>query len=180
MVVGSTFLSGGLVRPAHATSVIHLTSVEQAALSHAIVEATVGTKDTMVFTDGRIYTDTTLHITNVINGEAPEVLNVRQSGGEHDGLIEQVAGDGRLDTGSRVVAMIRKVEGVWYLTAMAQSVWHVEGHGSTASVTRDVLGLGLYQDTSAGTKPLDETPLEFAFLGELRTALSHVPLEPTP
>lgn len=173
-------LALGCVQDAAATSMIHLSSEEQALLSHAIVEATIGSHDTIAFPDGRVYTDSTLHVTAVINGDAPQVLNVRQWGGEHAGLIHEVPGDARLAPGDKVVAMIRQVDGIWYLTAMAQSVWYIEGDGSDARVTRDVLGLGLYEDTIDGTKPLPQTPLEFAYLQDLRAALSQVPMGEAP
>jgi hypothetical protein len=52
-------------------------------------------------------------------------LVLRQFGGETEGLVERVPGDPRLADGEDVVVFLRNGPGVAFLTAMAQSVYHL-------------------------------------------------------
>ncbi|MCB9669522.1 MAG: hypothetical protein H6736_09810 [Alphaproteobacteria bacterium] len=139
-----------LAHTASATSMVAVGLEELAADSTAVVYARVGTADP-VLTPSRAYTDTRLHVETVLAGQAPALLNVRQVGGVHGDHTIVVPGDGRLTPGDHVVAFLRKVDGRWYLTAMAQSVWHVEGTGRLARVHRELEGIALFERSTDGT-----------------------------
>lgn len=158
---------------------VFVDAFEQASMSTAVVEATVGGHDTIQTAEGVRYTDTTLQLRSVIAGSAPDVFNVRQLGGELQGQIEIVHGDAKLVEGQRIVAMVRKVDQRWYLTAMGLSVWVIEGTGEQAAVIRD-LDVEFYEPGPRGTEPARSTPLEFVTLGGLRDALAGVPTESAP
>lgn len=156
---------------AHATSMVQVDVVEQALDSTAVVFAEVVSADPSV-TPQRSYVDTQVRVLSLLTGEAPSVLNIRQVGGTHGGRTVFVPGDGRLIPGERVVAFIRRVDGRWYLTAMAQSVWHVEGTGRDAQVHRDFDGVAFYERGPDGSvqTPSQSLP-EYATYGELVDAV---------
>ncbi len=155
--------------PARATSVVLLDPVEQAAESTAIVDAVVG--DAVQVDDlGHTFTDTDLVVREVLAGAAPARFRLRQMKGVRpDGARFFVIGDAELAPGERIVAFVREVEGRWYLTALAQSVWHVREDGT---VWRDLDGLSLFARTERGVVPADESPSDPETVDELRAALS--------
>ena len=156
---------------ASATSMVFMDATEQAAHSTAVIEAEVGGHDMIQTAAGMVYTDTTLHVRSVIAGSAPDLLNIRQQGGEIEGQRVVIPGDPQLAQGQKIVAMVREVDGRWYLTAMGLSVWVIEGNGDSAVVVRD-LDIAFFEQGPRGTEPAHMTPLEFITLGALRSALA--------
>lgn len=157
--------------PAFASSMVAVDVQEQALDSTAVLLARVGSSDP-VLTPDRGYLDTQLQVVQTLAGKAPDQLVVRQVGGVHNGRTLHVAGDGRLPAGGLVVVFVRKVGGRWYLTAMAQSVWHLETPEEQATVHRDIEGLGLLERASDGTvTPATVSVPEFETYGELVRAV---------
>ena len=157
-----------------ATSVLQLSFDEQAADSTAIVLAEVGNHDIIV-NNGRWYTDTTLRVSRVLAGQAPALFNVRLAGGEREGQKVELPGNAKLTEGDKIVAMIRFVEGRYYLTALSQSVWYVQGDGVKATVARNLHGLSMnIRDHSGSVVPANTSPVEFSTLEELVQAAQHV------
>jgi len=166
-----TLVIGVSVAPsAHATSVVALDLAELARASDALVLATVG-ESTPADQRGRVRTDTTLQGERVLGGEAPRALSVRQASGQRGDIFYGVPGDAALQRGQRVVAFVREVRGQWYLTALAQSVWYVDGKGDDAAIRRDLSGLSLFRRDARGrTVPADESLPAPDTLGALQTA----------
>lgn len=156
--------------PAHATTVLAVDVQDQALESDALIEAVVGTSHTFAG-DRMVTTDTELSVVRVIGGEAPTKLTIRQAGGTLDGRTTFLPGDARLEPGQRIAAFVRKIDGQWYFTALAQSVWHVEGEGPKAAVHRDVDGSHFMERNGDGAiVPAIQSPLEYATLNELLEA----------
>ena len=159
-----------IATPAHATSVIALDPVEQAEQSTAIVEVVVG--EAVQVVDGRhAFTDTQLVVTEVLAGRAPSRLRLRQMKGVRpDGAKFFVIGDAELTEGERLVAFVVDAgDGLWALTALGQSVWHVADGGA---VTRSFDGLEMYVNSPNGVVPADESPMDFETLEALKAEVS--------
>ena len=152
--------------PAHATSVVALDPIEQAAESTAIVQAVVG-EAVQVSDRGEGFTHTQLVVTDVLAGNAPSTVTIRQQKGiRADGAKFYVIGDAELTPGETVVAFVRDVgESWWALTALNQSVWHVAEDGSVA---RTFDGLEMYVRTPNGVVPSNESPMDFETLNALK------------
>ena len=156
-------LACGLVSVAHATSMVVLDVEEQADESHAFVEAIVG-PSTVVVTERMVYTDTTLEVTRVVGGEAPKTLVLRQAGGVLPERTVYVPGDARLDEGEHIAAFVRTRNDRWYLTALGQSVWHIDGD----RVVRDLDDAHLLErDASGRVVPATGSPQVFDTLEDL-------------
>lgn len=126
--------------PAFATTVLAVDLATQAEDSTAVVEAVVG--GNAPFDSATAwYTDTTLEVQRVLGGQAPKQFTIRQMGGQRGDKVSHVPGDATLQEGERVVAFVREVDGQHYLTALAQSVWHVKEDGS---IGRELDGLAFY------------------------------------
>ena len=116
---------------ATATSALHVTDVEQAAMSTAVVVARVGTSRVGMEPEGRFpLTFHRLEIEEALHGAAPATLELAQYGGEVDGRVHFLSGDAELKPGERCVLFIKHVksEGIWYLTALAQSKYAIVQH----------------------------------------------------
>ncbi len=152
--------------PSLATTVVALDPVEQAAESTAVVEAVVGASVATQDARGQGFTDTTLHVREVLAGAAPAELAIRQmKGARPDGTRFYVIGDADLVEGTRIVAFVRAdQDGSWYLTALNQSVWTVADDGS---VLRSFDGLDLYENTARGVVPAIESPQSFDTYAQL-------------
>ncbi len=127
---------------AEATVAVPLSQAEQVGLSDMVVRATVLSHTYGWNADrSHIVTLTRLRVTESYKGPAVPgaELVLRQFGGEAEGLVERVPGDPRLADGEDVVVFLRNGPGVAFLTAMAQSVYHLHPAApttGTAPVTR--------------------------------------------
>ncbi len=109
---------------AHATSVVLLDLETHLSESSAVVEAIVGSQETSInFESNKPVTDTTLQIVDVVYGDAPSEVSVRQLKGKVGNIELHFPGAGDLVPGSRVLAFLVHAEGHWWLTALAQSVF---------------------------------------------------------
>lgn len=130
-------LTAGL---AHATVVVPLSLEEQVIQSDLVVRARVGTsRSAFVPERGAILTWTELEVTDVLKGQAPSTLVLRQMGGTADGQTMYVPGDAHLVTGDDVVLVLRHdpegSENV-FLLSLAQSAWFVNGGQAQRDLTQ--------------------------------------------
>ncbi len=147
-----------LVAPSsgHATVVRALGVEQQVGLSAVVVEGRVGVAQVSRNpSTGRPTTDTPIHIIATLYGEAPVggVLLVRQTRGILDGKRTVVVGDPQLNTGDRVIVMLRCVDGRYYLTALSQSVFWVRDEVTPARVEQRLDGLVRMTETANGLVP---------------------------
>jgi hypothetical protein len=117
---------------AHATVVVPLTLEDQVHQSDVVARATVGSSHAeYVPARGAILTWTELTVTDVMKGQAPSTIVLRQIGGTtDDGTTMLVPGDAHLHSGDDVVLFLRNDPGGTsdvILVGMAQSVWFVNG-----------------------------------------------------
>lgn len=159
---------------AHATTVVRLDMRAHLADSTAVLDVRVQDTATVLGKDGRVYTDTRLEVLRQWLGPAPEVVTVRQAGGTLQGVTHRLLGDGTLQTGERAVVFVRKhIDGRWYLTALAQSVYHVLDDSADPAVVRYLDGLTMVQRDPQGrlaavSKPIEES----ATLSQLSDAIA--------
>lgn len=156
---------------AHATSVVLLDLETHLSESSAVVEATVGSQETSIdFESNKPVTDTTLQVVDVVYGDAPSELSVRQLKGKVGNIELHFPGAGDLVPGSRILVFLVHAEGHWWLTALAQSVFEVSGKGEDALAVRSLDELHLFiRDPDLGVLPigpLKESPTK---LEDLKT-----------
>lgn len=128
-----------------ATSALYVTDADQARLSTAVVVATVGAAKVAKDPQWRIVTRTSIAVSEVLYGEAPSQVEIRQIGGSLDGVTVYVPGDARLEPGERCVLFLRKVDGRWFLTAMEQSMYLLQHDGRLGETMHRTLHGGLYR-----------------------------------
>lgn len=155
---------------AHATSMVMLEVDQQAEESHAFVEAVVGESEVVV-TERMVYTDTVLTIVDVIGGDAPQEVILRQAGGVLPERTVFLPGDARLEPGDRIAAFVRGRQGRWYFTALGQSVWHVEGRSVLRELDTDHL---MERDATGRVVPATQSPMQFDTLDQLIDAVRDV------
>ena len=132
--------------PASATTALLLDDAEQARRSTAVVVATVGEAAVALHPEyRRPVTRTALTVHETLYGAAPARVTVEQFGGTWQGKTLYVPGDARLEPGARLVLFLRQVDDGWYLTAMEQSAWTVDGErlvrpNTAHYVVRDAAG----------------------------------------
>jgi hypothetical protein len=116
---------------ADATTMILLTREELVQRAELIVRVRVGRSETMLSEDGRaIVTRTELSPTRLLKGKADGKLWVQQFGGTYGGRTQAVLGDGKLRAGEEAIVFLRRDgKGTAYLTALAQSVYHIDDKG---------------------------------------------------
>ena len=166
LAVASVFLS-----VAHATSMVVMDVQQQAEESHALVLAIVG-RSTVVETERWVYTDTVLQIADVLGGEVPRSIVLRQIGGRIGERVVHVAGDAPLVEGERVAAFVPQRDGRWYLTCMGQSVWTVDAEeGLVQAIDVDHL---LERDRHGRIVPASQSPVGFDHLVDLAAEVAAV------
>ncbi|MEZ4322572.1 MAG: hypothetical protein R3F61_34210 [Myxococcota bacterium] len=152
---------------ARATTMVVMDPSQQAEESDALIDAVVGAS-VVVQTERMVYTDTELWVRDVLGGSAPERLVVRQAGGELEGRTVFIDGDAKLLEGERVAAFVREREGRWYLTALGQSVWHVDAR---ERLEQDLLSEHLMErDRTGRVVPATSSPVAFDTLADLAEA----------
>ena len=161
------FCSLLLITPsfASATTMFHVSDIEQARQSDAVIVATIGTSKTAIHPNKKsIMTETNIFVEEVLTGNAPRFLTIRQIGGTLDGKTMYVPGDARLSEGSKVVLFIHEENGQWYLTAMEQSKYDLQHHKRLGWVMKRELHGGLVVRTSEGRlapfKPQKQKPIQ--------------------
>lgn len=151
---------------ADATTMLLLSREELVSKSHYVARVTVGKAVTEQSADKRgIVTRTDLRITTCLKGPCPDNAIVEQVGGTYNGKTQVLLGDGTLRPGEDAVVFLRHADseadpdspGASFLTALALSVYHVDGAGFAA---RDLSGLGLMRRNSDKIEPIkpDERP----------------------
>lgn len=160
--------------PAQATSVVELPLPQHVAESTAVVEATVGVPHVTVNEETqRPLTHTPLTVTGVLAGSAPAQLEISQHKGRVGDRELFFPGDGELEPGSTVIVFVIQAEGRWWLTALAQSVWTIDGTGDDAPATRQLADLAFYERNEAGKVVPASKPVQSrTTLGALRAAIT--------
>ncbi len=163
---------------ADATVMVRLSLDAQVAQSDLVVLVTAGASTTRWNEDAtRPITLTRLVVREYLRGSGPQDLTLRQFGGTLDGETTMVPGDGHLRPGADFVLLLRRGNGVVYLTAMAQSVYAVlpTQQGSPPRVTRDLHDIAFAVPDSRGalvvTEAPDEPPVPLAQLVESIAAI---------
>lgn len=143
--------------PVHATTMLLLTREELLLRSDIVVRARVGKAISSPLSDGlAMVTRTELIVTQPLKGKAEGALWVSQFGGKAEGKTQKVAGDATLHAGEDVVVFLRRDEkGKTYLTALSQSVWHVDEKGMAK---RDLEGATFLR--YEGNKAIAVVPIE--------------------
>ena len=145
---------------ADATTAYHVTDVEQAELSTAVVIAQISTSTTRPHPNHQsIMTETNIVVEEVLYGKAPSHLNIRQIGGTLHGKTLYLPGDARLKEGERCVLFLHAQNGVWYLTALEQSKYRLVPQGRLGWTLERNLSEGLVtRDQSGALAPYVEPP----------------------
>lgn len=117
--------TGFSARTANATTMRYASLEALYEVSDAVVRGVVVDHHTYR-TDTRMLTDWTVEVQEVLAGEAPTEITVRQVGGELDGLVMHIPGDAQLADGDPVLLFLQAADGVFYLTALGQSALAVE------------------------------------------------------
>lgn len=125
---------------AQATVVVPLSLADQVGRADIIVRARVGQMQSAYVADrGTILTWTELTITDVMKGQTPSTLMLRQMGGTADGQTMLVPGDAHLRTGDDVVLFLRSDpnggENV-FLLSLAQSAYFVNGQQASRDLSQ--------------------------------------------
>ena len=175
ILVLSLLLTLLVASPARATSVLELSVQVHVADSSAVVEATVGAaRQTLDEASGRPLTHTRLTVTSVLAGAAPVTLELSQWKGTVGDRSYGFAGDGELTEGTSVLLFLMQAEGRWWLTALAQSVWELDGRGDDANAVRHLDGLAFFRrDPATGALVPARKGADAAVstLGALRSAV---------
>lgn len=142
----------GVAQRADATTMIYRSVDELYEMSHAVVRGTVTDSRTFWSDEGTLFTDWTFQVDEVLSGQAPTQVTIRQMGGEIDDVRMEIPGDGRFRIGDHLVVFLRAEDGVHYLTLMGQAVMSVSLQG----------GLGIPGDAqdwsdTVGVSPVDAT-----------------------
>ncbi len=126
---------------AHATVVVPLSLADQVGRSDLVVRAHVGTAHSaFVPARGTILTWTELEVSEVLKGQAPSTLVLRQMGGTADGQTMMVPGDAHLAAGDDVILFLRTDRSGTgndvLLLALAQSAYHVDGQRASRDLSQ--------------------------------------------
>lgn len=158
---------------ASGTSVLYFSDAEQARLSSAVVVATVGTSRQAVHPQfQRPMTYTTMHIDEVLYGEAPRSVEIEQMAGTLDGITSRIPGDALFESGEQCVLFLRYVEGGWYLTSLGQSKYQLVA-GPRGLMLHRELAMALYSRDDAGRlHRMEEPPQRPRNLDDLRTSMA--------
>ena len=145
------FLWFWLCPPAQATTRYYLDDIQQAQLSDAVVIAHIGEAQTSPHPDyPTLMTETTIIIEEVLLGDAPSSLKIRQMGGEYQGKTLFIPGDARFKYNERVVLFLKENNGHWYLTALEQSKYTLVSQSRRGWVLSQTLGDGFVQRDFSG------------------------------
>jgi hypothetical protein len=108
---------------AGATQTVYQSNKDMTLNADEVVVGTV--KDTNSYTDsakgGRVYTLTTVTVSEWVKGGDGKEIVVRQLGGQRESKISRVSGDAILKPGEEVVLFLKKGDGVRYLLSLSQS-----------------------------------------------------------
>ena len=160
--------------PSFATSMYYINDVQQAQLSDAIVIATIGSARTTPHPQyNSIMTETQITVQEVIMGEAPKNLRIRQMGGTWQGKTLFVPGDAKLIEGQKVILFLNEQEGNWYLTALEQSKYDLQKHNRLGWIVKRTLHEGvLTRDKNGALVPFKPVqPKPFRTLQEFKETL---------
>lgn len=145
---------GALAATAHATMVLLLSREELVARSAMVARVTVGKAFSGEAPDGSaILTRTTVSIKECLKGPCPASIEIEQLGGQYKGKTQRVLGDGTLRAGEDAIVFLKTGEkGTAYLTALALSVYHVDGSGLAR---RDLDGMSLVARRDGKLTPVE-------------------------
>jgi hypothetical protein len=144
-------LLGGL-GPAHATVVHFLDEAALAKQSDSVVRGRV-VAQSVARVDGRLWTDTTLEVDEVLKGKLRPgaKMLVRQPGGERDGVGMRVIGVARFSLGEEVVLFARWAGGRHHSVGMAQGKYQLRRDSAgNLRARRDLSGLSFTALDSQG------------------------------
>lgn len=159
---------------AHATVVVPLSLADQVAQADLVVRARVGgVQSAFVPERGTILTWTELTVTDVMKGQAPSTLVLRQMGGTADGQTMMVPGDAHLSTGDDVILFLRRdpagSDNV-FLLSLAQSAWFVSGQRASRDLSQLTFAVLGGPTGTQLSEPGHEVSVDVAsFVGEIRS-----------
>ncbi|MEJ7729848.1 MAG: hypothetical protein WKG00_11570 [Polyangiaceae bacterium] len=150
----AAFFVATLSGVAGATTVLLLSREELVGRSDMVARVQVGAATTGLSDDGKaIVTRTELRVTQGLKGGAAGTLVLEQIGGTWRGKTQRILGDATLVAGQDAVVFLKKGDqGRVHLTAMALSVYQVDGKGMAR---RDLRDLGFAKRESGRIVPTD-------------------------
>jgi len=167
----------------NATTVVSLTVEKMAQEADAIVRGVV-TKRTSNWNKARnrIYTVTALQVGDVLKGtvKSTDTLNIRQIGGEVDGIGQMIVGNAKFSVGEEVLVFLEKhpTDAVYVVMGMAQGKYSIDRNTTPPSVRRSMGQLNRVSVPKPGnvvqlkSPPMATTlPSLNVLLGRIRSAL---------
>jgi hypothetical protein len=126
---------------AHATVIVPLTLADQVGRADLVVRARVGAAHSAFVPErGAILTWTELEVSEILKGQAPSTLTLRQMGGTADGQTMLVPGDAHLAAGQDVILFLRNDRSGSgsdvFLLALAQSAYVVSGQQASRDLSQ--------------------------------------------
>ncbi len=143
----------GLSVIADATTAVFLSREELVRASDLVVRVKVGKLTYGESDDKRtLITRSLLDVTQFLKGTGPKQIVTQQFGGTYKGKTQKVLGDGQLVTGEDAIVFLKRGDkGLFYLTVLSQSIYHVDEKGMAR---RNLEGLVLVQRSGETTKPI--------------------------
>jgi len=137
---------------ANATTARRATLEELAGTSDLVAIASVGESRSRI-KDGRIYTDSVLHLDEVWKSKSPQIMSkqaitLSQLGGVVDGIGQHVAGVPKLRHGERAVFFLAHHEARYFIVGLNQGLFVVEGGTGGTKVRRRLNGTQFVHGTN--------------------------------
>jgi hypothetical protein len=139
---------------ADATTMLLFTREELTHRSDVVARVRVGKAVTVELEDGRgVVTRTEIEVKQLLKGKADARFVVQQFGGTYKGKTQKLLGDGALRAGEDAVVFLRRDDkGMSHLTALSQSVYHVDDKGMAR---RELDGASLMRNEGGKVKPIE-------------------------
>ena len=128
------------VQTGSATTMIYRSVQELTDMSDSVVRGTILSHHSFWSDEGTMFTDWTVRVEEVLQGDVSAVITLRQMGGQLDDLRMHIPGDATFVDGEHVVLFLREVEGIHYLTLMGQAKLAVSLQGTTPTGPATALG----------------------------------------
>jgi hypothetical protein len=136
---------------ASATTMLPMSLADLVDRSDVVAHVAVG-QIRVVQGEGAPFRVTDLVVVDAFQGaRRGDVLELWQRG---DGVLF-VVGDPMLEEGQEGLAFLRRVDGRFYLTALAQAFWWIDGQGGGALARRDLGGIAVLPSGAPRALPPD-------------------------
>lgn len=124
-------LAFSLAPAAEATVLANWSMEEVVSRADSVVIGTIGAKRTVEGKKGRLLTETTVQVDEVLMGAPRGELVVSQLGGRRGEVVTEVAGDAKLEPGARMLLMtFEHKDGRRYIVGMALGAFRLDGEAT--------------------------------------------------